>query len=328
MPLTPEEQRELNRLEQKYGQAPAGAPSGLGAFLSDLAAAARVSAKSSGLPSPLGAAIPAPIRDVAVRTATTAALPTLLGAGGAAAGALTGPAAPVAIPLLEAAGSAGGEYLNQALGITPRSRTQIALAAGLPLGFRAIGAGVNALARRGLLPGAQGGLHELAAQEAPELAEKLRPTENIDDLYAIVRASTDRVPLTGTAKALKDVSLQFNRLLPSQQPASIRALLDDVAVMTDQNQTGFAVMFERAKAMGAAARAASGTEQGIYKRLFKGMMEDLETAAGSIPALKRATSAFRKNLAADELLDLLLKAKGQPQRGTGVEVIAAGKVLK
>lgn len=74
---------------------------------------------------------PITLRDVG-NFAKTAVLPTLGNVAGAMAGSLTGPAAPIAVPALEAIGGMGGELLNQKLGITEPSGAAIAMQGILP----------------------------------------------------------------------------------------------------------------------------------------------------------------------------------------------------
>lgn len=100
----------------------------------------------------------------------TAALPTLGNIGGALAGTLTGPAAPIAVPALEAAGGAAGEYLNQKLGITPPSNTAIGVQAVLPAAMR-----IGSVAKQLVPPTTNGAnfLNTIAPREAEYQLGKL-----------------------------------------------------------------------------------------------------------------------------------------------------------
>src|SRR3990167_380642 len=104
------------------------------------------------------------------RLAKQSALPMAGQIGGAFLGGMAGPLAPIAIPTMEALGGAGGEALNQALGVTEPSLGQI------------IGAGVSGPVARGIgylgraalrggvraIPGAAAPLNEAAILTARE----------------------------------------------------------------------------------------------------------------------------------------------------------------
>lgn len=115
------------------------------------------------------------------------ALPTLLTAGGLAAGGAVG--GPPGAVLGEVVGGITGEGLNQLLGITEPSKVQLALsgAAG-PVG-RGISTGGRALGRAVLrrLPGASATLQELAAQALRELPKRFSPIRAADELFGLIK---------------------------------------------------------------------------------------------------------------------------------------------
>lgn len=135
------------------------------------------------------------------RALKPAVLPTLGQLGGTVAGMMAGPAAPVAIPTLEAAGGMLGEGLNQALGITEPSAAQVGLQGILPLGARALGP----LSK--ILPASSKGatmLHEIAPDIARNRLTKMAPAEDAGSLFSMAEAQGDKIPTLKAQQTLKD----------------------------------------------------------------------------------------------------------------------------
>src|SRR3990172_3273328 len=117
--------------------------------------------------------------------------PSVLPTVGAAAGAFTGPLAPVAIPAL----SLLGELANQKIGITQPSNLQLLFAGGIPAASQLLAGGTRAgsqIATRGR--GAQF-LNVIGAEEATAAAKKLRSPVAVNRLFEAARLSGSQIPM-------------------------------------------------------------------------------------------------------------------------------------
>jgi hypothetical protein len=105
-------------------------------------------------------------RNAAATTIKQSALPLTGQVIGTGLGLMTGPAAPFAVPALEASLGMAGEGLNQALGITEESPRQLLLQGAVPFGTRLLGAAAGPL--RELSPPTTRGAEFLNRIAAPE----------------------------------------------------------------------------------------------------------------------------------------------------------------
>lgn len=320
MPTKEQEQRfrERYRMEQQLPATPDLTEHTM-SLIGDLVAAASASARSGGLPSP----IPPQVSEFVGETVKKAAIPGALGAVGAGLGAMTGPFAPVAIPTFAGGLSAGGEYINQALGVTPRSRTQIAIAGLLPPALSATGALINAGVRRSSAAAPE--LMNIAREKVPGLVAKLKvSSQTIDDLYAAAQATSPGIPLKSFQQAVQKVRAQYLVRKPSLQDPKFVALLDDMKTLADSGLTYPAEINATIKGFREFRRNLAGEPLGGIKAMYGGLLDDLEAAARvSYPKspglnaemLKAAISATRRDVASDALEDMLRAVTRNPRKG-------------
>ncbi len=134
--------------------------------------------------------------------AKTAVLPTAGNIAGAAAGALTGPAAPAMVPILEAGGGVLGEWLNQKLGITPPSAEALGVQALLPPVIRGVSA-----ANKIIPPSTSGAefLNTIAPREAAHVLGTLGITKGAGSAkMAAATAETTHIPAGTTGDVIRN----------------------------------------------------------------------------------------------------------------------------
>jgi hypothetical protein len=260
-------------------------------------------------------------------------MPQILPTLGAIGGALTGPAAPLAMP----AGSAAGEGINQLLGITEPSAENVALAGAVPaagqIATNALSKGLKATVLRS--PAASGAIHELAGQQVeriparipiiPEVdLSKLRqtfpqigPNVTKDELYNLVNQFDPQIPMPNLRAA-------YDSLLSTEQKAVANLKVGKVMetgkqlVQRQDNQGAMPFQDVRVNAsrIGALKRQAqesgNSTESGMYSQLWKAMQKDLEAAGAAgnpdmpaVQALKAANTAAKREFAIDDLADIV-----------------------
>lgn len=120
-----------------------------------------------------------------------AILPTVATGVGAAVGSAAGPIGTAGGAMV---GSAFGEELNSAIGLTePQDASSRAIALGAPLAGPVVGRAAKPLADKIVrrLPGSGAGLHQLAESEFTEAVTKQRVTKETVDLY---RTQLDSIP--------------------------------------------------------------------------------------------------------------------------------------
>jgi hypothetical protein len=139
------------------------------------------------------------------KTGGQMALESALPTAGGVLGGLGGLATPIPGGALigEMAGSAGGEYLNQKLGITEPSAAGVGLAAAAPLGGRVIGAGLKAL--------------PISKAGAIKQISKLLPAEASEALFA--KAGTQGLSAAETLPIAKDLLNRTAALGVNNKPA-------------------------------------------------------------------------------------------------------------
>ena len=235
--------------------------------------------------------------------------------GGAYLGTLAGPLAPIAIPTMEALGGAGGEALNQALGVTEPSLGQI------------IGAGVSGPAARGIgylgraalrggvraIPGAAAPLNEAAILTAREsMLPSFRPVlETADEWYQMLeRAGNPLLKIEPLKDMATKLSRQQSRLAnPDQQ------LTRELTDIGKRQGLVFNTLRERIKFWARKAEELEGTKspsEGAYKALYAAGRETLEKQEGlagfQAEILKHGNRVARREYLADDLTRMFEKA--------------------
>lgn len=265
--------------------------------------------------------------------AMAAVAPMVTGAAGTAAGGAVG-----GLPGMMA-GSAAAEGVNQAVGLTPPSAENIAVAGAVPAMASGAGAAINRGAQwlAPKLPGAAAALHDIAAAGLERLKGAFAPSASADDLYAVVNQFNPRVPLAQTAAAAK-------ALLSREQVAAAGLKLPGVArtaaaierqgasrtvetglvdvqgkvitrTVRGTDEMSFQDIRVNLRRIGdkvRETRASGGEEHGAWKKLYQSVMADLEAAATAgnpampaVAALKAANAAARREFVADEIADIL-----------------------
>lgn len=246
-----------------------------------------------------------------VEFSKTSALPI---AGGLALGI---PASLTGIPGLGhaagALGVAGGEILNQQLGITEQDPWAVALSA-LPI----MGAGTGRAAALSM-EGAKAGLRDVVNQKlglrGVNLMLAVRPSVHSSDLFARVSQAGQpvKVGLTNTTDALKRAKDEM-----AKYPSTAAELNQIVDALNDITKGGVThVDFNKMRAVQAwsgqkvadLARSKHRIEKGIANQLYGAMWDDVNAAAaltpGTLGTLLRDAVASRKR---EEAVDVIKKA--------------------
>jgi hypothetical protein len=229
---------------------------------------------------------------------------------GTAAAPFTGPLAP-AMPLIGgSAGSAVGEGINQALGITEPSMGQVALAGAAP----AIGAGIMGLGRHALGIAAKmfGGRQVIASQAGAVAGKMFGPPTASEVLYNRVANSNNAPVATKNLTAtLKDLLQEEKLNLQTPESKAIVATLVDLSAAA--STAGGNTVKQAAVAVRDLQHAASlaykdkGRLGEVLTQVRNAVMDDVDDAA--VPALREASKAFRKEMAVKDLEGIIHKAK-------------------
>lgn len=265
------------------------------------------------------------------KIATETALPLAGAAGGAFVGGLTAPVTgPVGAVAGEMAGSAGGEWLNQKLGITEEDPTQIAIAGAGPGVARGVAKGIG-MAAKGVsdtvrsAPGVWEALRDRGLRKVSDaIATSPATKDAVDTAYDVARraargASMITMPETrkaidewvqGLAKgpAAEAIERKANLLYRQtinllQRPRLPSGRMGPGTVGTFQDIVN---QFDR---IGQSIRGPSGKSLGQIKHLWGSMITDLDNAAqqghvGSDVLLK-AKDIFKHRLGITTLSEAL-----------------------
>ncbi len=257
-----------------------------------------------------------------------AILPTVGGMIGAPAG-----------PLGVAAGSGLGTIANDVMGIEDPSVAQIALSIGTPLAFSTAANLLRAGSRFGTAGRAAEVLNTLAPEEA---AARLVPLESVTksrDLFKLASEGGGQVKMSKALEAISEVkdSLLQSAIGQKTQGSVLKAIsaLENKLSVHGQSlsprelQAELAAVGEQISTM----QRQGGAGLGVYKKLFAGMIDDLDIAAnaGDTPAanvLKEARNLFKRESVLREI-KTATEAAMKPMRGQGaVEQFNAAAVLR
>jgi len=259
----------------------------------------------------------APLVDVG-KMVRQSALPVIGGALGGAGGSLLAPGAGTVMGT--AGGSVLGEAANQYLGITPKSYTQMGLAAALPLA----GAGI----RSGILnlPGSEAGQQQLALRRGQNIAAGIGPKLDPSRLYQQAAAVGTGVPKGPILGALQSVADQEALLAPQLQSAGVKKGVRAVSWILANPPTSGALgpgndvqlkalmpnLSRLGEIYGKAVRDGDPGRKQLGE-LYAGIQRAIDTAATQqggqgATLLRRANEAFKRKLASEELRDLVTKS--------------------
>jgi len=249
--------------------------------------------------------------------------PAVLPSLGALAGAPFGPGG-------IAAGSLGGEIINQATGITQPSITQLVLSGGLPLTGKT--ASVIGRVIKTFAPPAKSAalLNIFGHDAATRFFATFRPQEKVDDLFRLATEVGDDVPVGKTVEALEELIGQLSRR--STPPRALRRLqklknkLDDAGgVLSPEDMNAEMAAFgelqgnleaTRGEAFGAVKRVNAALNQDLDKAAEAIVRAGGDVRAGGAVTLRFARDTSRKVRVLDRIEEVL-DAAFQTKAGTG-----------
>ena len=268
--------------------------------------------------------------------AKKAAIPTALGAAGGALGTLAGPGLGTAIGA--GLGGGAGEFINQKLGITEPSLTDIAVSAVAPSALR--GAGKALSAAKPLLkniPGVSAVLKQPVVEEMKNLPAKFLPAESSKSLFAeLADLPNAQVKFPRAIAVADELANKEAGLIPGLQSEAIkrgeRGAAEKLSSAKPETQqfvstpgkgvTGmttqaakqdvgvsFEVGQDHVRRLGQRIRQAeSGITQedaGSLKRLRSAFIEDMDAATTHLPKLQKANAAFKSEMAVQDLQSMM-----------------------
>lgn len=242
--------------------------------------------------------------------------PAMLGTiAGAGAGALTGPFAPVAVPLLAAAGGLLFEFLAQETGVAPPSGLALGLSAAAPLGGPIFG-GMLKLGRLAIGPGAAK-LPPIAMARARIMARKavgafdslggriLAKQKGLlgrtsEELFKKARGTVPKIEvddLQGTISALGKLRQELSQVAAIPEAAQALALVNQsIGILVQKGGVSFNTFIEMEQMIGRIIRRTEkvgGLKLGTSKQVFKGMADDIDVLANKFSPGRGARKGIR-----------------------------------
>lgn len=254
------------------------------------------------------------------RTGEQAALPAALSTTGTLLGGLAGPGTALT---LEAAGGGIGEAINQAVGISEPSMTQIGLAASAGPAFQLLRTGAKFLG-----PMTKGArlLNRFAFEDAESLMQRFVPERAAQELFKVVDVASDPISMSRTMKALNGTEASegliqqlSSRASPPPILKKLTKLRDKIAQSTDSSLVPKELQREL-EALGeqiSRLEKQGGSGLGAVKKTFNAMIADLDDvvekadrirnprSALGAAALQEARRATLRAKSVDELGDLI-----------------------
>jgi hypothetical protein len=237
-------------------------------------------------------------------------IPTAGMIGGAALGA---PAGPGGALIGGSAGSAVGEGINQALGITEPSLAQIGLAGAAP----GVGAGAMGLLRQGGGIAAKmfGGRQVIASQAAAVAKEMFSPPIPSQVLYERVAQNYNNIAVvpTKTVDSINKILNEEAKNLPTEVSESImNAVIPFVGKLTGATQDTrvkqAAIAVRDLQHQARTAYASKNSRLGdAMTAIRNAMMDDVEDVG--VAALREASKAHRKQIAVKDLDSIIHQAQ-------------------
>ncbi len=252
-------------------------------------------------------------------------------------------AGPLGGKVLESIGSGLGTAGNMAAGLQPPSLWDIGQSAAAPMAGRTIGgiARQGMISGAKQLPGYAAAGHEINRTKVAAIPDLIRPGTPSSALYKQLEQMPDVVidPTNLRTTAAKLLQQEQDVILPGLKDPKRMGMLgkmdaaleaktkpapspvDDLAagfpdtqipggssVTSLPRQMAFSDYWANVKRIGekvGGLQRSGGESLGAVKLLYKAAMEDLDKAANHFPLLKSANEAFKKEMAADALHDVI-----------------------
>ena len=242
------------------------------------------------------------------QTAAQSVLPTV----GAAAGTLAGPLAGVASPVL----AAGGEALNQQLGITDPSLLQIALTGGLTAAPHLVNV-ARGLGSRSMAES----LNVIGEKEAKSLVTRLQPGVAASTLFQAATQQNMQIPAGKAMTAAKEVLEELSKAdVPTRVLRPAQRLFNRLS--ESQGSLTPKEISQRLSQWGelvGSLEAERGTGLGAAKKVLKALNNSLDDAAEDAAApklLQVAREAYRREQVVNRLDEAITNA-AKIKRGVG-----------
>lgn len=254
--------------------------------------------------------------------AKTAAMPT----AGAVLGGIAGRRLGLPGQLVgEGAGAAAGTVGNMAAGLQTPSLWDVGAAAVSPLTGRVGGGALRGLASLGAkaLPGSAAARHEIAQSSFTGIPDLIRPGTPSGVLYSALEQRPDvMVPTAGLQGVVGKLLGQENTVIWQglKDKTRQRALTGLEGELANKPMVPFSEYWANVKRIGekvGAQQASGGEALGATKLLYREAMKDLEQASAHYPELRAANDAFKKELAADTLHQVI-QTQGINRRPDGL----------
>lgn len=207
----------------------------------------------------------------------------------------------------EGVGSLGGESINQALGISPESTQEKAIALAAPLGGRAAFGAIENIPR--WIPGFGTALKGALAPEARDLPGKLlaggKGSKQIYDELAQQAVSNTKIQqFPNLGKTVNELSQQIDQIPWPQLQSQLKAnglenLLSQISgSLSGAGGAQAGLTFNEARtAIEGFGKVIGGTTdpalRGSYKKLYKSLLDDLENAAPPSGATGKALQLWK-----------------------------------
>jgi hypothetical protein len=221
-------------------------------------------------------------------------------------------------------GGMGGEMINQAVGLTPRSDVNIGLSLAAPVVGPAARTGARMFGARGAAT-----INALAPQEMAAGVAKLEPQIASKYLFDTATQSGALLPMNKTLASIDTMvsDLKTSAVAEKVRKPAISALERlKLKIQSSGGQVTPKQIQAELEGLGDMVSQAEGKAKGAFKSVFKAMSHDLDDAANSATSgssaaetLKEARSTWKREQAVRELKDALMTAT-KNLRGQGADV--------
>jgi len=246
--------------------------------------------------------------------------------------------------------SAGVEVGFQKTGLSEESTSRIVGASAAPLvgnlGMSVVKKGLGALVKR--LPGAAAAQNEIAVNTVKTLEDQVMPLASATALFNQAKqfgAGKLSIGMKNTAQEILDIARNVGTLSSGGQREVRKAARYAQGLFEKIQEQGGTLPYDdlvNERIVISNLIAKTGGKAGddpvvrpIYKRLYRGIMNDLEVAAQSKTVQGRASAkmllalkADRKEKAAADLADMMQKGFGNVRKDVPIQEFNAGKVIK
>ena len=242
-------------------------------------------------------------------TAAKSALPLAGGMAGFAVGAAS--PLPGGAIMGEMAGSMGGEYLNQLIGITEQDKTQLVLAGGAPM----VGRAISSIARGGMgsFLKSFGGRQNVADAAGEIMRKRLAPPTPAEDLYDIAGTVNAYIPTPKTGQKIAEIlkgEKDINTEVSKQIKAAVgqqAATFPDGAITQIIPGQDIAKVIKDLRLEATNAYKTQNTRLGHAINDMRGALIE-DTVDAGVPEFAAAGNAARREISIDKLAGILHKA--------------------